>query len=102
MTMVKLESFLSLTPSLVYLKLTGGLHMIDGQHILDGKRWEQFIGINLPQLDKFEFLFKECYGIQKTSAELDLFIGLFQTPFWIEHKKWFVTCITIIHLYSIP
>ncbi|CAF4087850.1 unnamed protein product [Rotaria sp. Silwood2] len=52
-TIDELESFLLLTSSLVYLKLIGG------EEMLDGKRWEQFIQINLPQLDKFEFYFTE-------------------------------------------
>jgi len=101
-TIDKLELFLLLIPSLVYLKLIGGRNM------LDGKRWEQFIEINLPQLDKFEFYFDEWYGNRKTSADLELTIASFQTPFWIEQKKWFVACeynidySSTIHLYSIP
>ena len=39
----ELESFPLLAPLLVYLKL------IDGKKILDGKRWKQFINMNLPQ-----------------------------------------------------
>jgi hypothetical protein len=101
-TIDELEPFLSLIPSLVYLKLIGGKHM------LDGKRWEQFIEINLPQLDKFEFFFTEWYGREKTPADLELIIASFQTSFWIEHKKWFITSeyntifSTTLHLYSIP
>jgi len=101
-TIDKLESFLLLTPSLVYLKLIGGKNM------LDGKRWEQFIEINLPHLDKFEFYFVECSSIKKTEADLELIIASFRTPFWIEHKKWFVICdcdmnfSNTIYLYSLP
>jgi hypothetical protein len=101
-TIEKLESLLLVTPSLVYLKLIGG------ENMLDGKRWEQFIEINLPQLDKFEFFFKEWNTIKQTSADLELIIASFRTPFWIEHKKWFVigkfdmTYSSTIYLYSIP
>jgi hypothetical protein len=101
-TIDKLESFLSLTPSLVHLKLIGGKNM------LYGKRWEEFIEINLVQLDKFEFFFDEWYGNQKNSADLEVIIASFRTPFWTEHKKWFVICeykddwTKTIHLYSIP
>ena len=100
----QLELFLSMTPSLVYLKLIGGTKM------LDGKRWEQFIQINLPLLAEFEFLFTEWRFFQKTISEMELIIASFQTSFWIEHKKWYVTCdndIDIdsssnIRLYTIP
>ncbi|CAF0806321.1 unnamed protein product [Rotaria sordida] len=97
-----LESFLLLTPSLVYLKLIGG------QHMFDGKRWEQFIEINLPKLEKFEFYFDYWDPVKKTLTDLELIIASFRTPFWIEHKKWFVTCAcdikrsTIVYLYSMP
>jgi hypothetical protein len=100
-TVDKLESFLSLTPSLVHLKLIGRIYM------LDGKRWEQFIEMNLPQLDKFEFCFDGSNIGAKTLADFDLIIASFRTPFWTEHKKWFVTYEynifgSMIHLYSIP
>jgi hypothetical protein len=101
-TIDKLESFLSLTPSLVYLKLIGS------GKLLDGKRWEQFIEISLPQLDKFEFGFKEGRLNIQTPEELELIIASFRTPFWIEHKRWFVTCeyeydyLHTVSLYSLP
>jgi hypothetical protein len=98
----KLEPFLLMTPSLIYLKLIGGKKM------MDGKRWEQFIQINLPQLNRFEFYFSERRLTKQNSTDLELIIASFQTPFWIEHKKWFVICEYImprsqnIYLYSIP
>jgi hypothetical protein len=102
MTINKLESFLLLTPSLIYLKLIGRHQM------LDGKRWEQFIEQNLSHLDKFEFFFiEQCEG-RKSLVDFELILASFQTPFWLEHKKWFVTCeydidySGTIHLYSIP
>ncbi|CAF3747472.1 unnamed protein product [Rotaria sp. Silwood1] len=101
-TVDDLESFLLLTPSLVHLKLVGNRSMFDG------KRWEQFIEINLPNLDKFEFYFDYWSSDEKTSAYLELIIASFRTPFWIEHKKWFVNCACdikrsyTVYLYSIP
>ncbi|CAF3991567.1 unnamed protein product [Rotaria sp. Silwood1] len=100
----ELELFLLLTPSLVYLKLIGVAQM------LDGKRWEQFIRRNLSELDKFEFYFDQWRSTHQTLTDLALIIASFQTLFWIEHKKWFVTCEYkhtmlkphIISLYSIP
>ena len=56
---VQLESFLSLTPSIVYLKLLGNCL------VFDGKRWEDFIQVNLAHLnliyiveDRLDHLFK--------------------------------------------
>ncbi|CAF2725013.1 unnamed protein product [Rotaria sp. Silwood2] len=101
-TVDDLESFLLLTPSLVHLKLVANRPMFDG------KRWEQFIEINLPNLDKFEFYFDYWSSDEKTSAYLELIIASFRTPFWIEHKKWFVNCACdikrsyTVYLYSIP
>jgi hypothetical protein len=101
-TIDELEPFLLLTPSLVYLKLIGGKKM------MDGKRWEQFIPINLPNLDKFEFYFTEYPSLKQTATHVELTIASFQTPFWSEHKKWFITCECNIEeshsidLYSIP
>ncbi|UJR18653.1 hypothetical protein I4U23_005561 [Adineta vaga] len=97
----KMESLLLLTPSLVYLKLIGGNEM------LDGKRWEQFIQINLVQLEKFEFYFNEKFLIKTALTDVESIISLFQTPFWMEYKKWFVSCEYLIDhsticLYSEP
>jgi hypothetical protein len=94
-----LESFLLSTPSLVHLKLIYG-------RMLDGKRWEEFIRIHLPYLDKFEFYSKEYTLIEKTDADIELIIAPYRTPFWLDHKKWFVMFEyfgrTNIYLYSIP
>ncbi|CAF1068506.1 unnamed protein product [Rotaria sp. Silwood1] len=83
-TIDELELFLLLTSSLVYLKLIGVGQM------LNGKRWEQFIEINLPELNKFEFYFDEWRLTRQTSTDIKLIIASFQTLFWIEHKKWLV------------
>jgi hypothetical protein len=75
--------------------------------MLNGKRWEEFIQMHLPHLTKFEFFFKEYDWTGSTSTDIELIMAPFQTPFWIEHKKWFVTCEFYIndrsvHLYSLP
>jgi hypothetical protein len=78
--------------------------------MMDGKRWEEFIKINLPQLDIFEFYFNESRLPRPTMKDLELVISSFKTSFWIEHKKWFVSyendryCLwkKFINLYSIP
>jgi hypothetical protein len=102
MTINQLELFLSLTPSLIYLKLIGN------GFVFDGNRWEQFLQVNLPHLNKLEFFLSSWKLIDQTRDDLQLIIQLFQTPFWIEHKKWFVACEfhlkkpRQIQIYSIP
>ncbi|CAF1076684.1 unnamed protein product [Adineta ricciae] len=99
-----LESFLALTPALVYLKLIGGRRM------LNGKRWEEFIQVNLPHLENFRFYFREARSRESTSQDLENTLNLFKSPFWTEYKKWFVACQNLcryqafisICVYSIP
>jgi hypothetical protein len=98
----KLQTFLLLTPSLIYLKLIG-------KHVLfNGKQWEEFIQINLLQLNKFEFFIDAPILDGQTRDTLDVLIQSFRSPFWIEYKKWFVACefntdpLNSIQLYSIP
>jgi hypothetical protein len=102
MTIDQLESFLLLTPSLIYLKLIGN------GYAFDGKRWEEFLQVNLPHLNKFEFFISFWRLNDQTRDDLQLIIESFHTPFWIEHKKWFVACEfhlkkpRQIQMYSIP
>ena len=92
--MNELESFLLLTPSLSYLKLIGTIETFNG------KRWEEFVQVNLPHLDQFQFDIR-CSHIQWMMKS-------FRSPFWVEHKKWFVQCqwdpakSCDYELYSIP
>lgn len=58
--------------------------------MIDGKWEEQFIQINLSQLDKFEFDISELRTDKQTLIDLKLALASFQTSFSIEHKKWFV------------
>jgi hypothetical protein len=101
-TNAKLQTFLLLTPSLIYLKL------IDKHVLFNGKQWEEFIQINLLQLDKFEFFIEAPILDGQTRESLDVIIQSFRSPFWIEYKKWFVACefntdqSNSIQLYSIP
>ena len=77
-----LEYLLSLTSSLLYLKLIG-----NGNY-RDGNRWEQFIQVNLPALQNFQFFFTERLN-STTSTDALAIIASFQTPFWLDHKKWY-------------
>ena len=85
-----LRLLLSLTPSLVHLKL------ISYQTTFNPKandyNWEQFIRSQLPHLDEFEFLFSNSVRGSDDITSLDSLIAPFQTPFWLDDKRWFVTC----------
>ena len=80
----ELESFLFLTPSVSYLKLKGRIDTFDG------KRWEEFLQVNLPHLDQFQFDII-CHKMPKqTREDLELILQSYRSSFWIEYKKWFV------------
>ena len=74
----------------------------------DGKRWEDFIQVNLPHLDQFQFVFFFHKMKEQTREDFQKIIQSFRSPFWVEHKKWFVQCqwhpfnSSNYELYSIP
>jgi hypothetical protein len=96
MSMVGLTSILSLTPSLIYLKIICSPDSFDT--IADGFRWEQFIRSNLPLLNKFEFFFTNIYNVYYRPKDIQILVSRFQTPFWVEKKHWFVICDYINYL----
>lgn len=106
--MDKLISILSNTPSLTYLQLTGTINKMDFQ-------WENFIQAKLPLLTQFKFFFYTAIYDDSNSTAVNTLISPFRTPFWLEIKKWFVTCnqikcfdltdtnlTCVIQLYSLP
>jgi hypothetical protein len=96
MSMFGLTSTLSLTPSLIYLKIICSPDSFDT--IADGFCWEQFLRANLPLLHKFEFFFTNIYNVYYKPRDIELLISRFQTPFWLEEKHWFVICDYINYL----
>lgn len=101
MDMYKLEEFLSLTPSLNYLKVIGMAYLIESY------RWEKILRRKLLNLDKFEFYFLSWKNVNYNFSDIESLIQPFQTSFWLESKQWFVNCDYIINpteviLYSIP
>ena len=97
-----LEAFLSLTPSLVHLKLIG-----QGNYCY-GSRWEHFLQLHLPALTRFEFFFDTKLLSRQYSSDIRSTIVSFQTPFWLVEKKWFViyesdlNSLEYVRIYSIP
>ncbi|CAF3765104.1 unnamed protein product [Adineta steineri] len=88
--MEDLKCLLLLTPSLVHLKLVSSRSKIDS--IFDGSYWEQFIQNNLLLLNKFHFFFACNNNKLNDITTLDSVILPFQSPFWRNSKRWFVTC----------
>ncbi|CAF3087941.1 unnamed protein product [Rotaria sp. Silwood2] len=87
MTMDKLELLLSLLPSINHLDLASSGRPFEFVRRLS--KWEEFIRSKLPRLYQFEFcIFCYCSNWEN----FDLFIASFRTPFWLEEKRWFVTC----------
>jgi len=101
MDIYKLEQFLSLTPTLTYLKVIGMAYLIDSY------RWEKILRIKLPNLERFEFFFLSWKNVNYNFSDIESLIRPFQTSFWLENKHWFVNCDYIINpmevmLYSLP
>ncbi|CAF0798936.1 unnamed protein product [Rotaria sp. Silwood1] len=101
MDIYKLEQFLSVTPSLIYLKVIGMAYLTDSY------RWEKILRIKLPNLDRFEFFFLSWKNVNYSFSDIESFIRPFETAFWLENKQWIVNCDYIINptevmLYSIP
>ena len=87
LTMDKLEVLLSLLPSITYLDLTSSGKPYEFVRRLS--QWEGFIQSKLPKLYQLEF-FIFCYCSNWENFES--LIDAFRTPFWLEDKRWFVTC----------
>jgi hypothetical protein len=103
--MTMLKFFLSVTPSLIHLKLVGNGHL--RENAFDGTRWKHFIRQHLCLLDKFEFFFTTQRNSDQNIADVSSLIAPFSDQFWMKEKCWFVTCDFIkifsqIRLYSTP
>ena len=80
----ELQNFIRITPNLRYLKLLGR------SWLNNGREWEEFIQLNLPHLNQFEFFICSLYLYKSERTTLKNFIDSFRSSFWIEHKRWFV------------
>ena len=96
------EVLLQLMPSLTHLNLIGS------GDLFDGHRWERLIQTHLLLLNNFEFVFNSNRNDQFDCADIERIVRSFQTPFWLQLKKWFVTGEYAMNspqsfqLYSIP
>jgi hypothetical protein len=85
------EQVLSLTPSLSTLELMSCLSS-NLDSILNGSDWTHLIQTKLSDLQIFHFFFSYNLKHANDAKDLDLIVGQFRTPFWLQEKKWIVTC----------
>ena len=94
-----LRSLLSLAPSLAHLKLT--VAEFDISSLNGGGEWEPFLRQELPSLRHFQFCFRFAIPTDDNNDDrrsayltdsLEPFIRPYRTPFWLEEKRWHVTC----------
>ncbi|CAF1282225.1 unnamed protein product [Rotaria sordida] len=88
--MEHIESLLSQTLALIYLKLVSHQRTFDT--VFDGYNWEQFILNKLSQLNQFEYFFSFTDKTNEYMKVLNHLLASFQTPFWLQKKRWFTTC----------
>jgi hypothetical protein len=105
LSMTDFQQFLSLTPSLVRLKLMSYQSSLDS--IFDDSDWAQLIQTKLTDLKTFQIFFSYTLRQGNDVKDLDLMIDRFRTPFWLEEKKWIITCDyvlkqNIINFYTTP
>ncbi|CAF1048912.1 unnamed protein product, partial [Didymodactylos carnosus] len=85
-SMVAVESLLSLTPSLMHLKLISK-NSYHFQSISNGSRWEEVIQSKLPELETFEFFFAQKYRRRNLPLDIESVIEPFRRPFWLKYKR---------------
>ena len=102
----QLESFLSLSPSIIELKIINSLSTPNS--LIDGSKWEALIKTKLPLLRSFHFVFYQVHlRIYQCDADVEILIRPFRSSFWLEDKQWFVKCQSIkslhkVKLFTIP
>ena len=84
----ELHFFLSLTPSLICLKIIS--RKSSCLSLFDGNSWEQFIQSKLLHLRTLEFFFSHQVSETTPVLSLDSILPSFKTPFWLNKKRWLV------------
>lgn len=99
--MAVLDLLLSLTPTLQQLKLIRSISL--SEFVEQIANWESFVECKLPFLTDLKLFLVHSndfdhfgggggFGVPQIILDPSTIIELFQTPFWIENKRWFVTC----------
>ncbi|CAF3229105.1 unnamed protein product [Rotaria socialis] len=77
---------------------------------LDGYQWEKIIVQYLFKLRIFRLkMHIQLTGIKNNEQQLDILFNSFRSPFWIEQRRWFVRCHSMLHndyreilIYTLP
>ncbi|CAF1295401.1 unnamed protein product, partial [Adineta steineri] len=85
-----LTLLLSPIPTLVHLKLISHRSILDS--FFHGSRLEELIRAKAPALVRFEFFLSYNYQENDRFISLESLMDPFRTPFWLNDKRWFVTC----------
>ena len=91
LSMTDFEQVLSLTPSLSTLRLIS-YRSRNLDSILNGSGWTHLIQTKLSDLKTFHLFFSYNLKHPNDAKDLDLIVDQFRTPFWLQEKKWIVTC----------
>ena len=90
----QLEHFLSLSPSIIELKIINSLSTPNS--LIDGSKWKMLIKTKLLSLRFFHFVFYQVnLRIYQCDADVEVLIEPFRSSFWLEDKQWFVKCESI-------
>ena len=90
MSIDQIEFLLSQTPSLIDLDITQWKSSIT---FLQGfSQWEQFISKNLFRLERFNCYIYIAEYPDQNIKDIQMIIDAFRTSFWLEDKRWFITC----------
>jgi hypothetical protein len=92
-------------PSLQHLKLISYRQSID--YVFNGSIWQEVIQTKLPVLDRFDIFFSYTCSRDQNFTSLESIMGPFRAPFYLDDKRWFVTCAYVprsraVWLYTTP
>jgi len=85
----QLEKLLVSYPSLIYLNLTAN-EISSLQNLRRFSQWEDLIREKLPRLENFHFKISARMSHYQDFANIKPIIAAYRTPFWLEHKCWYV------------
>ena len=84
------QIILSLTSTIKSLELISSMDL--NEFLSNISQWEIFLQTNLSLLKKFQFFFHHFQYDNNNPVDISSILSVFQTNFWIDTKKWFVTC----------
>ncbi|CAF1269728.1 unnamed protein product [Rotaria sordida] len=77
-----------LTPSLVHLDVKTN-RQVSFNFLQRFSQWEIFLCQKLRLLEKFKFVINIC---EYQFESIESILTAFRTPFWLDDKRWFITC----------